>query len=140
MLVSSVCTSVVTPSVLLSQLFLLSTFRNCLKHSSSLTTCPILFSFFCFFLGGKGPVPPAYGGSQAMSPIGAIAAGLHHSHSNTRPSRFFDLHHSSWQCLILGPLCKARDGTHTLWFLVKFVSTAPQGELPLLSCSMVLVD
>ena len=27
----------------------------------------------------------AYGGSQARGLIGAIAAGLHHSHSNTRP-------------------------------------------------------
>ena len=26
----------------------------------------------------------AYGGSQARGPIGAVAAGLHHSHSNTR--------------------------------------------------------
>ena len=28
--------------------------------------------------------PVAYGGSQARGPIGAIAAGLHHSHSNSR--------------------------------------------------------
>ena len=28
--------------------------------------------------------PMAYGGSQAKDPIGAIAAGLYHSHSNTR--------------------------------------------------------
>ena len=27
-------------------------------------------------------VPAAYGSSQARGPIGAIAAGLHHSHSN----------------------------------------------------------
>ena len=26
--------------------------------------------------------PAAYGGSQARGPIGAVAAGLHHSHSN----------------------------------------------------------
>ena len=26
--------------------------------------------------------PAAYGGSQARGPIGAAAAGLHHSHSN----------------------------------------------------------
>ena len=25
---------------------------------------------------------PAYGGSQARGPVGAVAAGLHHSHSN----------------------------------------------------------
>jgi len=28
--------------------------------------------------------PMAYGGSQARGPIGAVAAGLRHSHSNTR--------------------------------------------------------
>ena len=27
-------------------------------------------------------VPAAYGGSQARRPIGAVAASLHHSHSN----------------------------------------------------------
>ena len=27
--------------------------------------------------------PAAYGGSQARGPIGTIAAGLHHSHSNS---------------------------------------------------------
>ena len=27
--------------------------------------------------------PVAYGGSQARGPVGATAAGLHHSHSNT---------------------------------------------------------
>ena len=29
-------------------------------------------------------VPTAYGGSQARGPIGAIAAGLRHSHSHAR--------------------------------------------------------
>ena len=29
-------------------------------------------------------VPTAYGGSQARGPIGAVAASLHHSHSNAR--------------------------------------------------------
>ena len=34
-------------------------------------------SFFCPFRAA----PVAYGGSQAKGPIGAVAAGLHHSHS-----------------------------------------------------------
>ena len=29
--------------------------------------------------------PVAYGNSQARGPVGAAAAGLHHSHSNARP-------------------------------------------------------
>ena len=48
----------------------------------------ILLSFihspiFFFFLPFRA-APMAYGGSQARGPIGATAAGLHHSHSNTR--------------------------------------------------------
>ena len=34
---------------------------------------------FCLFRA----TPAVYGGSQARGPIGAVAAGLHHSHSNT---------------------------------------------------------
>ena len=30
------------------------------------------------------------------------------------PSRICDLHHSSWQCRILNPLCEARDQTCVL--------------------------
>ena len=40
-----------------------------------------LFLFFVFFLF-LGPLPVAYGGSQSRGSIGAVAAGLHHSHSN----------------------------------------------------------
>ena len=38
--------------------------------------------FFFFFWPFLGPLPVAYGGSQARGRIGAVAAGLHHSHSN----------------------------------------------------------
>ena len=36
------------------------------------------FFFFCLFRA----TPAAYGDSQARGQIGAVAAGLHHSHSN----------------------------------------------------------
>ena len=39
-------------------------------------------NFFFVFLPFLVPAPGAYGGSQARSPIGAVATGLHHSHSN----------------------------------------------------------
>ena len=42
-----------------------------------------LFYFFFVFLPFLGPLPAAYGGSQARGRIGAIAAGLCQSHSNT---------------------------------------------------------
>ena len=37
----------------------------------------ISFDLFCLFRA----TPAAYGGSQARGPIGAVAAGLRHSHS-----------------------------------------------------------
>ena len=50
------------------------------KHSQ-MASSNIFTTFFFFpFLG---PLPVAYGGSQARSPIGAIAADLSQSHSNT---------------------------------------------------------
>ena len=46
----------------------------------------LLQSFvFCFFFGLFGfslAASAAYGGSQARGPIGAVAVGLRHSHSN----------------------------------------------------------
>ena len=44
------------------------------------TPCLALF-FFCLF-AISWAAPTAYGGSQARSRIGAVAAGLHHSHSH----------------------------------------------------------
>ena len=67
------------------------------------------FLFSCFL----GPHFGAYGGSQVRVRIRAITA---------------DLHHSSWQRQILNPLSKTGDQTHTSWFLVRFVSTAPWRE------------
>ena len=62
-----------------------------------------LFSLFVF----SRVAPTAYGGSQARGQIGAAAASLHHSHSNTR-----SLTH--WA----GPGFKPT----TSWFLVGFVN------------------
>ena len=41
-----------------------------------------LFLFFCLFLPFLGPLPAAYGGSQARGLIGAVAAGLRQNRSN----------------------------------------------------------
>ena len=70
------------------------------------------FLAFCLFRA----VPEACGGSQASSRIGAVAAGLHHSHSNAgsepplqpTPQLTATPHRS------LNPLSEARDRTHTL--------------------------
>ena len=44
----------------------------------------LFLPFFLFFLCLFRATPMAHGSSQARGPIGATAAGLHHSHSNAR--------------------------------------------------------
>ena len=44
----------------------------------------ILFVCVCLFVFSMA-APETYGGSQARGPIGAVAAGLHQSHSNAGP-------------------------------------------------------
>ena len=68
------------------------------------------FFFFCLFRAAY----TAYGGSQARGPIGAVAAGLYQSHSNTGSGCDCNLYHSSWQRQILNPLSEARDQTRVL--------------------------
>ena len=91
---------------------------------------PFILFFFCFLLFRAPPV--AYGGSQARGRIGARAAGLHYSHSNTgsgASSVTYTTAHSIAQYLTLWvrpgiepmtsrllwvPLSEARDWTHDL--------------------------
>ena len=61
----------------------------CFQGSSPLSRVSVLHSFFFnLFLFFSFLVfratPAAYGGSQARGQIGAVAAGLHHSHSHAR--------------------------------------------------------
>ena len=66
-------------------------------------------SAFFFFFGLFFRATPAASGSfQARGPIGAVAAGLCHSHSHAG-SESPDL-----QCQILNPLSEARDRTWVL--------------------------
>ena len=70
-----------------------------------------------FFLFVFRAVPETYGGSQARGWVGAIAAGLYHSHSHVRSKphlRPTPQLHSSWQRQVLNPLSKARDQTRNL--------------------------
>ena len=58
-----------------------------LHHLDYLSCVNFLYSFFflSFFVvvAISWATPVAYGGSQARGQIRAVAAGLHHSHSNT---------------------------------------------------------
>ena len=72
----------------------------------------VLFCFVFFFLPFRAS-PTAYGDSQAGDLIGVIAAGLHHSHSNTRSGP----HLQPTPHGILNPLSKGRDRTGNLMVL-----------------------
>ena len=50
------------------------------NHLQKFFFLKILFIYLCLFRA----ILMAHGGSQARGQIGAVAAGLHHSHSNTR--------------------------------------------------------
>ena len=51
------------------------------KMKFSTFVCILGFCFVLFFVF-LGPHPAAHGGSQASDQIGAVAAGLHHSHQS----------------------------------------------------------
>ena len=67
-----------------------------------------LLLFFCLLRA----TPVAYGGSQAKGLIGATAAGLRQSHSNTRSEPRLQPTTQLTACRILKPLSEARDRTH----------------------------
>ena len=67
-----------------------------------------IYCFILFYLLFKAALL-AYGSSQARGQIGAIAASLHHSHSNAWSKPCPRCRHSSRQCRISNPLSKARD-------------------------------
>ena len=94
--------------------------------------CSLLFFFFCIFRAA----PAVYGGSQAKGRTGAVAASLHHSHSNHRiqaASATYATAHSNSRSLAHW----ARPGIEptSSWMLVRFVSTEPWQELPY--CSLL---
>ena len=60
---------------------------------------------------------------------GAAAASLHHSlrHAGSKPRLRPTPQLTASQ--IFNPLSEARDGTASLWLLVRFITTEPQQEL-----------
>ena len=67
----------------------------------------IIIFVFCLFRAA----PAAHGGSQSRDLIGAVASSLFNSLINADLSHICDIPCSLWQCQILNPLRKARDGT-----------------------------
>ena len=72
---------------------------------------PPFFFFFCLFLGPNVQhieVPRLGVKSELQLPAYATVTAM------PDPSHICDLYHSSWQCRILNPLTKTRDGTCNL--------------------------
>ena len=90
----------------------------------------LLFVDFFFFFFLFRAVPKAHGSSQARGWIGAVAAGLHHSHNNTRsepPSVTYTTAHGN--TCSLTPWAMPGTEPASSWILVGFVPTEPQQEL-----------
>ena len=81
------------------------------KIYSHFVGCLFFFHYFFFLFRA---ILVAYGSSQARDQIGAAAADLYHSHSNTRSEPYCDLQHSLWQNQIPDPLSEARDQMRVL--------------------------
>ena len=91
-------------------------------------TLGFLFFFsFCLFRA----VPTAYGGSRARGLIGAVAAGLHHSHSKQCQIQAASATHTTAHSISGSLIHWARPGIEstTSRFLVGFVSAVPWQKL-----------
>ena len=95
------------------------------KRKKNFYDCWLFFFFFCLF----GATPIANGGSQARGQLGIVAAG--HSNAGSKP-RLECIHHSSWQHQILSSLSKPGIEPVSSWILVRFISTEPWWELPII--------
>ena len=93
-------------------------------------SCGIILIIYILGGGGGGGVHAAYGSSQSRGEIRAIAAGLHHSHSNAGfqgMSATYTTAHGNAGSLT----CWARPGIKaaTSWILVGFLTAELQWEL-----------
>ena len=88
------------------------------------------FLGFFFFLLFRA-TPEAYGGSQASSRIRALAAGLHHSHSNRGSKPHLRTTPHTVHCNLRSLTQGARPGIEPAfsWILTGFVSAVPQQGL-----------
>ena len=72
-----------------------------------------MFFVFCLFAFSRA-APVAYGGAQARGLIGAVAAGLHESHSNAGSEPRLQPTPQLTASQIVNPLSKGRDRTRNL--------------------------
>jgi len=98
----------------------------------------VSFSFFFFFFAFSRTTPVAYGGSQAKDLIGAVAAGLHQSHSNAgfqTASAAYTRAQSNARSLTHG----VRPGIKPAisWFLVRFVNHWARSGTPYIAFQLL---
>ena len=101
------------------------------KKSGPLMLLLCVFFFFILFRATH----TAYGGSQARGLIRAVAAGLHHCHSNARSKPCLQPTPQLRQRWILDPLSEARDQTCNLmvtsWMHFRCTTAETPQPLPL---------
>ena len=89
----------------------------------------IILFYFCFL--GPHLQHAADGSSQTRGPMGATAAGLHHSHSNRGSKPHLRQTTAHGNARPLTPWTRPGIEPATSWFLVGLVSVAPRWELHL---------
>ena len=82
-----------------------STNNNCWRGCGEKES--LVLVFLCLFFSFSKATPVVYASSQAMGWIGAIFAGVYHSHTTQTVSSVCKLHHSPWQHQVLNPLREA---------------------------------
>ena len=75
-----------------------------------------IFFFLSFVFCPFRATPMVYGGSQARGLIGAVSAGLHHSHRNARSEPRLQPTPQLTATPILNPMREARGRTYNLMF------------------------
>lgn len=99
--------------------------------SKVLLLLPSWHFFFFFWLFRAALV--TYASSQTRGQMGSVAAGLQHSHSHAGSEPCLRPTPCSRQCQIPDQGARLGIEPESSWTLVRFVSTAPQQELPVLA-------
>ena len=89
--------------------------------------------WFFFFFGLFRATPMAYGSSQVRGRIGAVAASLHHSHSNIGSKRVRDLSTAHGDARSLTHWARPGIKLASSWILVGFVNHLAMTGTPVIS-------
>ena len=113
---------------------------NWVLNLSFFFSFPFFFFFFFFFLSFVffRAVPAPYGVSQARSLIRAVAAGLCQSHRKARSKpHLWPTPQFTGNAGFLTHWARSGTKPSTSWFLVRFVSAAPQRDLRIFHLKLI---